>query len=187
MESIGLPPRCIRRLECMQKYFKAWSRASIVASLESGFVWKQPVFCRKAVRGWTENVGCQLLCFFTTSQRNWLIYFIIRTFRILKMNIMIALCQACTGLSVTFMYISGWKSNQKSQKFCFISRLLKLAWSCHFDARFTFEKAPDMAAKFCQQREWIVVIWNYLALTKITQGCVGQSLLWWYDDFLNLM
>lgn len=60
------------------------------------------------------------------------------------MKIMIALCQVCTGLSVTFMFISGWKSNQKSYTFCFISRLIKLACSCHFEVRFTFKKSPDM-------------------------------------------
>lgn len=45
-------------------FFKARIRA-VVAGLETGFVWKQSVFCRKTVWGWAENAGCQFLCFFS--------------------------------------------------------------------------------------------------------------------------
>lgn len=173
MESIGFPPKCMRRLECMQKFFKAWSRAFVVG-LESGFVWKQPIFCRKAVWGWAENAGCQLLCFFTTSQSNWLIFFYCQDFQDSE-NEHYVLPVPSLHWSISHLCLY-FRMEIKSE----ITETL-----FHFQPSFWYEVYIWETSRYGSlilSSEWVNSgHLKYLAPRKITQGCIGQSLLRLHD------
>lgn len=119
---------------------EAWTHAEIFLKDEAGLLWEawklvlfgNSLFSveRQSEAGWRMQganffVSLVKYCSLPLNREIGLFIFIITTFRILKMDIMITVCQACTSLSVTFIYDSGWTSKQKSEKFCFISRLLE--------------------------------------------------------------
>lgn len=71
-------------------------------------------------------------------------------------------------------YLFYYQDFQENQRNLLCSTLLRLACSCNFDMRFTFEKYGSIILSAERVNSGHL---KYLTLTKITQGCIGQSLL----------